>query len=136
MIAANRAAIVGIGESAIGKVEDRSALQLHSDAVHAALADAGLSKIDVKRELMRLATRPVRYLQHRRSMPASHPWHWSRLVDAHDEEARVPYIRSVENLIILVAGGWGSKGGITSICPGWGMHGGLTVSKRVIFPSG
>ena len=100
------------------------------------LADAGLSKIDVKRELMRLATWPVRDLQHRRSMPASHPWHWSRLVDAHDEEARVPYIRSVENLIILVAGGWGSKGGITSICPGWGMHGGLTVSKRVIFPSG
>ncbi len=56
MIAANRAAIVGIGESAIGKVEDRSALQLHSDAVHAALADAGLTLNDIDG----LITNPVR----------------------------------------------------------------------------
>ena len=48
--------IVGIGESAVGKVPDRSALQLQSDAAHAALADAGLSLADIDG----LITTPVR----------------------------------------------------------------------------
>lgn len=42
-----RAAIAGIGESRVGKVADRSALQLQSDAAVAALADAGLALTDV-----------------------------------------------------------------------------------------
>jgi len=48
--------IVGIGESAVGKVPDRSALQLQSDAANAALADAGLSLADIDG----LITTPVR----------------------------------------------------------------------------
>jgi acetyl-CoA acetyltransferase len=56
MIASNRAAIAGIGESAIGKIENRSALQLQSDAVDAALADAGLTLGDIDG----LITTPVR----------------------------------------------------------------------------
>ncbi len=50
------AAIVGIGESRVGKVPDRSALQLQADAAQAALADAGLSMSDVDG----LLTTPVR----------------------------------------------------------------------------
>lgn len=40
-------AIVGIGESEQGSVPGRSVLQLQSDAIHAALGDAGLSVRDV-----------------------------------------------------------------------------------------
>lgn len=40
-------AVVGIGESAQGAVPERSVLQLQSDAIHAALADAGLSVRDI-----------------------------------------------------------------------------------------
>jgi acetyl-CoA acetyltransferase len=41
------AAIAGIGESRVGRVPGRSALQLQSDAALAALADAGLAMSDV-----------------------------------------------------------------------------------------
>ncbi len=50
------AAIVGIGESAVGQVPDRSTLQLQSDAARAALADAGLTFEDIDG----LITTPVR----------------------------------------------------------------------------
>lgn len=46
-VTARKAAIAGIGESRVGKVPDRSALQLQSDACFAALADAGLTMGDV-----------------------------------------------------------------------------------------
>lgn len=55
-MAERKAAIVGIGESRVGKVPDRSALQLQSDAAAAALADAGLKIGDVDAVL----TTPVR----------------------------------------------------------------------------
>ena len=42
-----RIAIVGIGESACGEVPDKNVWQLHADAAHAALADAGLRQQDV-----------------------------------------------------------------------------------------
>lgn len=48
--------IVGIGESKVGKVPQKSALQLQSDAAHAALADAGLTLADIDG----LITTPVR----------------------------------------------------------------------------
>jgi acetyl-CoA acetyltransferase len=48
--------IAGIGESRCGKVTDRSALQLQSDAVRAALDDAGLTLADIDG----LITTPVR----------------------------------------------------------------------------
>lgn len=40
-------AIVGVGESALGKVPGKSSLQLQMDAVLAAVADAGLTKSDI-----------------------------------------------------------------------------------------
>jgi acetyl-CoA acetyltransferase len=51
-----QAAIVGIGESRVGKVPDRSALQLQTDAAQAALTDAGLRMSDIDG----LLTTPVR----------------------------------------------------------------------------
>jgi acetyl-CoA acetyltransferase len=48
--------VVGIGESRVGRVADRSTAQLQSDAVQAALADAGLSMQDIDG----LFTTPVR----------------------------------------------------------------------------
>lgn len=99
-----------------------------------ALADAGWSKAQVKRELMRLATRPVRDMKRRPSIPEWHSLHWSKLVDPNDDNAPVPFIREPENLIILVTGGWGSVRAFCSLCPGWGGAGGLTVRRRVEHP--
>ncbi|HYC46673.1 MAG TPA: hypothetical protein VED01_14465 [Burkholderiales bacterium] len=98
------------------------------------LADAGLGRADVKRELMRLATRPVREVKHRHSIATTHPMHWSNIVDPNDDEARVPFIRGPENLVLLVSGGWGSGVGFSALCPGWGALGGYTVRRRVEFP--
>jgi acetyl-CoA acetyltransferase len=44
---AARVAIAGIGETKVGKVPDRSSLQLHAEATMLALADAGLTPDDV-----------------------------------------------------------------------------------------
>jgi hypothetical protein len=98
------------------------------------LAEAGFSKADVKKEIMRLATRPVHEAKRRRSIAESNPMHWSHLVDANDPHARVPFVRSADNLIVLTTGGWGSGAGFCCVCAGWGALGGLSVSKRVQFP--
>lgn len=97
------------------------------------LSDAGLSKMAVKRELMRLATRPVRDVKRRRAFSESHPMHWSKYANPNDDEARVPFIRNPESVVILVAGGWGSGSAFSSLCMGWGHA--KTTSKHVQFPS-
>ena len=43
----SQVAVVGVGESAYGKVPDRTALQLHADAATAALDDAGVAWFEV-----------------------------------------------------------------------------------------
>lgn len=98
------------------------------------LAAAGLSRQQVRHELVRLATRPVREMKRRRNISEAHPMHWSKVADPNDDDARVPFIRSPENLVILVTGGWGSGGAFCSVCSGWGAMGGYTVSRRVDFP--
>jgi hypothetical protein len=95
------------------------------------LADAGLSKRDVIDEIMRRATRPVREVKHRRSISEAHPMHWTKVVDPHDDNAAVPFVRTFENLLMLVSGGWGSGGAFCSLCPGWGAPGGYAVSKQI-----
>lgn len=100
-----------------------------------ALAQAGLSKLQVKQEIMRLATRPVHEAKRRRSISPTHPMHWSHVVDASDPDALVPFVRHPENLVVLVTGGWGSGAGFCALCPGWGALGGYTVSQRVEFPA-
>ncbi|MGE5524618.1 MAG: hypothetical protein ACM3SS_12960 [Rhodospirillaceae bacterium] len=100
-----------------------------------ALADAGLSKRQVKEEIARLATRPVREAKRRHSIAPTHPMHWSHIVDPSDDDARVPFVRSADNIVITVTGGWGSGAGFCALCAGWGTLGGLTVSRRIDFPS-
>jgi hypothetical protein len=98
------------------------------------LADSGMSRFQVKQELMRLATRPVRDAKRRRSISKTHPMHWSHIVDENDPDAPVPFVRSPENLVLLVAGGWGSGAGFCAVCAGWGALGGYTVSRRAALP--
>ena len=98
------------------------------------LAKKGLSKADVKRELMRLAVRTVRDVARHKSIAEVSPFHWNRIVDANNPDALIPFIRGPENLVILTTGGWGSGGGFASVCPGWGQLGGQTRSRRAEFP--
>jgi hypothetical protein len=99
-----------------------------------ALGDGGLSKRQVKDGIVKLATRPVREAVRRRSISATHPMHWSHVVDEKDPEARVPWVRSIDNLVIVVSGGWGSGAGFCALCSGWGVLGGYTQSRKVQFP--
>ena len=46
-MAALRPAIVGIGETRLGRIPGRTALQLQAEAARAAIADAGLSFDDI-----------------------------------------------------------------------------------------
>ena len=98
------------------------------------LAEAGLSKRQVKDGIMKFATRPVHEAKRRRSIAKTHPMHWSHVVDENDPNARVPWVRSADNLVIVVSGGWGSGAGFCALCAGWGALGGHTQSKRVEFP--
>ena len=98
------------------------------------LAGAGLSKQDVQRELVARATRPVHEVKRHRSIAEVSPFHWNKVVDPNDEDARVPFVRGPETLAIINTGGWGSGGGFASLFPGWGNLGGRTQSKRVRFP--
>lgn len=75
-------AIAGIGESRIGKVPDRSALQLQADAAQAALADAGLRMADIDG----LLTTPVR-VEH---------WNMPCGVVAHHMGIRPSYLATVD----------------------------------------
>jgi len=77
-----RAAIVGIGESRVGRVPGRSSLQLQADAASAALADAGLRLADVDA----LMTTPLRV--ERWNMPAG--------VVAHHFGIRPAYLSTVD----------------------------------------
>lgn len=98
------------------------------------LAQSGRSKMDVKHDLMRMATRSVRDLRHRKTIAESNPLHWSHLVEPGNEDAQIPFIRSPDNLVLTTTGGWASGAGFCCVCAGWGSLGGLTVSKRVEFP--
>lgn len=97
------------------------------------LSDAGLSKAGVKDEIMKLATRSVRDARRRPVLPDAHPMHWNKVIDANDEDARVPFVRSADNLILLVAGGWGASGAMCALCPGWGADRGATARGKFAF---
>ena len=77
----------------------------------------------------------MRDVKNRHSIAESHPAHWKHFADANDDEARVPFIRGVERIIITVAGGWGSGSAFSSLCPGWGARRAKPVHRRVEFPS-
>jgi len=98
------------------------------------MSGAGYSKQAVKAEIVRLATRSVRDVKRRRTIAESNPMHWNKIVDAANNDARVPYLRDPQNLVLLTSGGKGSGAGFCAVCLGWGGLGGHTVSRRVQFP--
>ena len=57
--------------------------------------------------------------------------HWNKVTDAGNDDARVPFIRHPDNLILLVAGGWGASGAMCALCPGWGADRGATVRRHL-----
>jgi acetyl-CoA acetyltransferase len=77
-----KASIVGVGTSKVGKVPDRSALQLQADAARAALDDAGLRMSDIDG----LLTTPVR-VEH---------WNMPCGVVAHHLGVKATYLSTVD----------------------------------------
>lgn len=83
---------------------------------HAAIcARAGFSRSDVHRRLSELAGCTVRELKR------GGAWRPERAekieVDPNDEDHFVPVIKHPDDLIVIVAGGWGP---FTAVCHGWG----------------
>jgi len=98
------------------------------------LADKGYSRADLRDALIERARKPVRLMKANEYLGDSHPFHFSRFIDPADEEALAPLVQRPENLLIVVAGGWGSGSGICAFIPGWGRHGGFAESERIEFP--
>lgn len=97
------------------------------------LAEKGYSKSQVREALIERARKPVRLMKANEYLGESHPFHFARLIDPSDEETLVPLIRRPENLLIVVAGGWGSGSGICAFIPGWGQHGGFAETEKIEF---
>jgi hypothetical protein len=99
------------------------------------LAAKGYSKSDIRDALIERTRKPVALMNANEYLGEGHPFHFSRFTDPRDAEASVPLIRRPENLLIVVAGGWGSGSGICGFIPGWGRHGGFAETERIDFPS-
>lgn len=98
------------------------------------LADHGLTKADVARELTRRATRPVGELRRHRFIEHLSPDELQRF-RALPDDVPYQYIRSPDRLVIAVTGSWGAVGGYGAVCPGWGHFGGHAQSRRAQFPA-
>jgi hypothetical protein len=99
------------------------------------LADKGYSKSDVREALIERARKPAGLMKANEYLGESHPFHFSRFTNPKDDAALVPLIRRPENLLIVVAGGWGSGSGICAFVPGWGQHGGFAATEKIDFPN-
>lgn len=98
------------------------------------LADGGYDKANVAAGLMARATRPVAEVLRNKNIDHMPAEELAELKSRQGDEL-FHYIRSVENIVILVTGSWGAVGGYAAVCPGWGHFGGYTQSKLVNFPA-
>ena len=96
----------------------------------------GYNKQRIREELHQLARRPVRLMNSNKFLNPDHPFHWAHLVDPDDEDAMIPALRRPEDLLVMVAGGWGSGSGFNAICHGWMQAGGLAQSRPIALPPG
>lgn len=113
--------LTGIADSmtALGSLNihvPRCAMVVAMCPQHAAIcARAGTSRDDVHRRLCELAGRNVRDLK------GGGAWRTERAekinVDPADEDRFVPTIKHPDDLLLIVAGGWGP---FTAVCHGWG----------------
>ena len=96
----------------------------------------GYGKREIREEIQRLATKPVKLMNSNKFLNPEHPFHWARLVDPADEDALIPAIREPEDLLLMVAGGWGSGSGFNAVCHGWMQAGGLAQTRPIHWPEG
>ncbi|MFQ6026384.1 MAG: hypothetical protein ACE5Q6_02590 [Dehalococcoidia bacterium] len=96
------------------------------------LAADGYDKAKIRAELGELACKPVSLMKSNHFLNPDHPFHWAQIVDPDDDDALVPAIRQPEDLLLMVAGGWGSGSGFNAICHGWMQAGGLAQTRPVV----
>ncbi len=96
----------------------------------------GFGKDGIRQEIQRLACKPVKLMNSNKFLNPEHPFHWARMVDPADDDALIPMFRSPEDLLIIVAGGWGSGSGFNAVCHGWMQAGGLAQTRVIEWPGG
>ena len=99
------------------------------------LASDGYDKQKIREELQQLARKPVSLMKSNKFLNPEHPFHWAHLVDINDDDAMIPALRQPEDLLIIVAGGWGSGSGFNAVCHGWMQAGGLAQTRPIAMPA-
>ena len=62
---------------------------------------------------------------------SEHPFHWVNFIDQNDDDAMIPASRTPEDLVVMVAGGRGSRPGLNGVCHGWMQAGGLVQTRSI-----
>ena len=111
------------------------------------LSSEGISRKDVQDYLYEYAYRSVGDLRRgpkagedsmdpaRLGLAGSEYTLWPRWVDVNNEDARMPIFGSPDDILVMAAGGWGSKAGFCMVCPGWGYQGGIAQTRPLVLPS-
>ena len=95
------------------------------------LANDGYDKQQVREELHQLALKPVSLMKSNKFLNPEHPFHWANFIDQNDYDAMIPALRTPEDLLVMVAGGWGSGSGFNGVCHGWMQAGGLAQTRSI-----
>jgi hypothetical protein len=98
------------------------------------LATDGYDKARVRQEIHELARKPVSLMKSNKFLNPDHPFHWAHFVDVEDDNAMIPAIRLPEDLLVMVAGGWGSGSGFNAVCHGWMQAGGRAQTRQIHMP--
>ncbi|MCH8279736.1 MAG: hypothetical protein J4O03_05430 [Chloroflexi bacterium] len=98
------------------------------------LANDGYDKGQIRTEIKELAHKPVKLMRSNKFLNPEHPFHWAHLVDPSDDDAMIPALRNADDLLVMVAGGWGSGSGFNAICHGWMQAGGLAQTREIVMP--
>lgn len=98
------------------------------------LAGDGYDRKSIREELRELAQKPVGLMKSNKFLNPGHPFHWAHSVNADYDDNMVPAIRRPEDLLLMVAGGWGSGSGFNAICHGWMQAGGMAQTREIVFP--
>lgn len=80
-------------------------LVMNPQAAHV-LHSAGWDKTRFRDHLVQAGRRPVRDLKRTGGQSTTATWHWTKLVDVHDDDAMVPAMIDAHHLQVMVSGGW------------------------------
>ena len=89
------------------------------------LANDGYDKQQIRAELHQLARKLASLMKSNKFLNPEHPFHWANFIDQNDDDAMIPALRTPEDLLVMVAGGWGSESGFNEVCHSWMQTGGL-----------